>query len=73
MPQPNNFDPFPSRLIAHRPCPACGSPMFLSLIEPTYQKGYEVRTFECLSCAYAEMALIDFDQEMVASKWAGSQ
>jgi len=39
--------------------------MFLSLIEPTYQHGYDVRTFECVSCRYAEIALINFDEDQV--------
>jgi hypothetical protein len=61
MPQPNNFDGSTSQSIGQRRCPVCGHLMFLSLIEPTYQKGYDVRTFECLSCAYAEMALTNFE------------
>jgi hypothetical protein len=57
MPQPDNFDPSTPPPIAPRRCPACGKLMFLSLIEPTYQEGYDIRTFECLSCTYAEIAL----------------
>jgi len=35
--------------------------MFLSIIEPTYQQGFDVRTFDCLQCAYAEIALTNSD------------
>ena len=37
--------------------------MFLSVIEPTYQLGYDVRTFECSSCAYCELALTNSSAE----------
>jgi hypothetical protein len=62
MPQPSNFDTSAPPPVATRRCPVCGEPMFLSLIEPTYQHGYDVRTFECAKCAYAEIALINFNE-----------
>ena len=48
--------------IGKRRCPACGGIMDLSLIEPTYQHGYDVRTFECAKCAYAEIVLINSEK-----------
>jgi hypothetical protein len=65
MPQPNSFDPFSPPLIGQRRCPVCDVPMFLSVIEPTYQAGYDVRTFECTSCAYRELALTNSEDETV--------
>jgi len=35
--------------------------MSLSLIEPTYQDGFGIYTFECPSCGYVELALINSD------------
>ena len=35
--------------------------MSLSLIEPTYQDGFNIHTFECPSCGYVELALINSD------------
>jgi hypothetical protein len=62
MSQSSIFDPSAPPPVAMRRCPVCGKPMFLSLLEPTYQSGYDVRTFECANCAYAEIALINFDE-----------
>lgn len=45
-----------------RRCPACGEVMNLSLIEPTYQHGYDIRTFECSKCAYAELVLVNSEE-----------
>ena len=45
--------------IGKRQCPACGGVMDLSLIEPTYQHGYDIRTFECSKCAYSELLLVN--------------
>src|SRR5262245_23922288 len=60
VPQPNRVDPSTSPPIATRRC-RCKQLMFLSLIEPTYQDGFAVHTFECFSCAYTELALIKSD------------
>src|SRR5262249_4765158 len=62
--QPNMVDTSTSPPIATRRC-RCKQLMFLSLIEPTYQDGFAVHTFECFSCAYTELALIKSDF------WAG--
>ena len=62
MPQPNNFDLTTPSPTASRLCPVCGEVMFILLIEPTYQNGYDVRTFECVTCAYTEMALTRYDE-----------
>ena len=69
MPQPNNFDPSIPPPIAKRRCPVCGDLMSLLVIEPTYQRDYDVRTFECPSCAYAEMALTNFENFSTRSIW----
>jgi hypothetical protein len=67
MSRPDNFDPTTPPPKGMRRCPACGKPMFLSVIEPTYQEGYDVRTFECASCAYSELALVNSaDETLVA-------
>jgi len=39
--------------------------MSLSVIEPTYQPGYDARTIECTSCAYSELALTNSEDETV--------
>ena len=44
--------------------------MDLSVIEPTYQHGYDIRTFECMKCAYGEIALINFDDNRGADHGA---
>jgi hypothetical protein len=58
----SSIDPSATPPVAMRRCPVCGEPMLLLLVEPTYQHGYDVRTFECSKCAYAEIALIHFDE-----------
>jgi hypothetical protein len=60
MPEPEQIDPSTAPPIGMRQCPVCARPMFLSLIEPTYQDGYDIRTFECLACDYDEIALTNF-------------
>jgi hypothetical protein len=64
MAQPSNFNPSSTLPKGTRRCPVCGKPMSLSVIEPTYQKGYDVRTFECLSCTYSELALVNSADEI---------
>ena len=61
MPQPKSFVPSPTPPTGHRRCPVCAQLMFLALLEPTYQQGYDVRTFECPCCAYSEIALTAFE------------
>jgi hypothetical protein len=58
MPRPHNFDPTPP--VGQRRCPKCGLPMFLSLIEPTYQADQDERTFECTTSAYAETLSVKY-------------
>ena len=59
MPQPHNFDPINPPL-GQRRCPKCGLPMFLSHIDPSDEAGYDERTFECTTCAYAETTTVKF-------------
>ena len=56
MQHPIIFDPTPPA--GQLRCPVCGVPIFLSEIEPSDQVGYDQRTFECLTCAYAETATV---------------
>ena len=44
-------------VIPHRRCPHCGAKMMLALIEPD-RPGYDVRTFECRPCDYAESNVV---------------
>ena len=59
MPQPHRPDPA-SAPIGQRRCPKCGLPMFLSQIEPADTVGQDRRTFECTTCAYAEIVTVQF-------------
>ena len=60
MPQPNSFDPANPPPIGQRRCPVCGIPMFMARIEPTDVGGQDQRTFECVTCDYAETTLVQF-------------
>ena len=59
MPRPHNFKSTPPAL-AQRPCPKCGVPMLLTLIEPTEQIDDDQRTFECWTCSYFETVVVAF-------------
>jgi len=60
MPQPNSFDPTNPPPIGQRRCPVCGVPMFMARIEPTEKDGQDKRTFECVTCDYAETKIVKF-------------
>jgi hypothetical protein len=59
VPRPQNFKPTPPPL-AQRPCPNCGVPMLLTLIELTEQVDDDQRTFECWTCSYSETVVVAF-------------
>ena len=59
MPQPNRFDSTELPL-APRRCPLCGTAIFLAWITPSEQDGHDERTFECLTCHYAETLTVKF-------------
>src|SRR5262249_9649545 len=59
VPRPQNFKPTPTPL-AQRPCPNCGVPMLLTLIELTEQVDDDQRTFECWTCSYSETVVVAF-------------
>ena len=50
----------PSQIGVDRPlCSACGTRMWLTLIEPADDPSYDARTFECLDCDHAEIVLVE--------------
>jgi hypothetical protein len=50
----------PSQIGIERPlCSACGTRMWLTLIEPADDPGYDARTFECLDCNHSEVVLVE--------------
>ena len=59
MPQPRGFGRKKAP-VGMRRCPRCGAPLILSLIEPTDQADHDQRTFECSTCAYAEVAVVKY-------------
>jgi hypothetical protein len=40
-------------------CSACGTRMWLTLIEPADDPSYDARTFECLDCNHSEIVLVE--------------
>jgi rubredoxin len=42
---------------ADRPCPTCGKPLTVLIKEPTHERDFYQRTFECLSCGYGETSV----------------
>jgi hypothetical protein len=40
----------------------CGQPLSLSQIDLTDRANHNQRTFECMSCAYAETAAVQFSR-----------
>ena len=55
----HNFKPKPPPL-AQRPCPKCGVPMLLTLIELPEQVDDDQRTFGCWTCSYSETLVVVF-------------
>jgi len=55
--QSNRFDLSSPPPIASRRCPICGEPL---TAEGTDRTGHDERTFECVSCAYAETVTVTF-------------
>jgi hypothetical protein len=50
----------PSQIGIERPlCSACGTRMWLTLIEPADDPSYDARTFECLDCDHSEIVLVE--------------
>jgi len=45
------------------PCVVCGTPMFLSCIEPGDVTGHDQRTFECTACRYSQTIMINYEEE----------
>jgi len=44
-----------------RPCPECKSTeMWLALIEPSDEPGYDRRTFECPRCQYSKVEIVKY-------------
>lgn len=58
MAQPRGFGGRQKAPAGMRRCPKCGVPMFISLIEWTDQADHDQRTFECSTCAYAEVVAV---------------
>ena len=49
----------PSQIGIDRPlCSACGTRMWLALIEPADDPNYDARTFECLDCDHSEIVFV---------------
>jgi len=46
--------------VGRRPCPVCGQPLLIALIEPATMPLHDERTFQCAKCEYAETAIIEF-------------
>ena len=45
----------------YRPrCSKCGQPTQLARIEPAGEPDYDQRTFECVMCGNADMAMVKF-------------
>jgi hypothetical protein len=44
------------------PCVMCGTPMFLSCIEPADEAGHDRRTFECMACQYSQTAMVKYTE-----------
>jgi ribosomal protein S27AE len=59
MPRPRSFGQKKAP-VGLRRCPKCGVPMFLACIEPTDQADHNQRTFECSTCAYAEVVAVKY-------------
>jgi hypothetical protein len=62
MPRPRSFGQRKAPLGMRR-CPKCGVPMLLALIEPTDQADHDQRTFECSTCAYAEVVAVKYSSD----------
>lgn len=45
------------------PCVVCGTPMFLSRIEPADLAGHDQRTFECMACRYSETLMVRYKED----------
>ncbi len=59
---PQTFENFPPpRLLIFGPCPKCGQPMRLALIEPAEPKpGYDKRIYQCISCEHSETRTVKY-------------
>lgn len=56
--QPNQSDPTrPNR----PPCSKCGAFTQLARIEPSPESGYDLRTFERLSCGHSDVVTVKFN------------
>ena len=50
----------PSQIGIDRPlCLACGTRMWLTLVEPADDPHFDSRTFECLDCHHTEIVLVE--------------
>lgn len=46
--------------LGQRRCPVCGRLLFLAEIVPTERSHEDQRTFECTTCAYSEIVVVQF-------------
>jgi hypothetical protein len=58
----SHFNDRPMRIDLSPPCTLCGAPMFLSLIEPADEPGYDRRNFECTACRFSRTVMVKYTE-----------
>jgi hypothetical protein len=56
----SQFNDPPKRIDLSPPCGMCGTPMFLSCIEPADADGHDQRTFECMACRHSQTVVVKY-------------
>ena len=52
--------PINQLVVYHPRCAKCDGPTILVGIEPTLEPGYDLRTFECVTCSSSEAVKVKF-------------